>query len=380
MTDDFIQRGWLAHPVITSEEADKLADIVRLEALYTVFHDVWPILEKMSASGLNPTQLLTNNKLRKEWLDDPKMVWRNGNSRAPLISASCGMVNIYCQPDIREYILFNPSVIETIRRLYTALTSKEEKLVYALGPDRLGLKAKGARHMNRHCDSNMFLPAEPQHRVQAFVTLRCATPTGSLAATDIGSIEVLEGFHHYTEIAAWFFAKQGVRQFTGNGPYDFEEITKKHLTSFTDWVRDFIYGQRSEAEKHAELQPLLKKLPAKYVPIQWVAPVLKPGELFCFDTRLPHRNTQNKSEIDRIVAYVSLYRHSYFERIGSPEVLPMFRGEAESKHKGSNRKNPEERELFAKTWEQRVNFDLTRPLVREVLGLPELSSTIKHPE
>lgn len=374
MADHFALHGWVAHRVITAEVADRLADIVRLEALYTVFKDVWPVLEEMSTKGINPTQLLTDNKLRQEWLENPKMVWRNGNQRAPLISASCGMVNIYCQPQIREYILFNPTVITTLKILYSMLPehTQDEKLIYGLGPDRLGIKPSHASTMKRHLDSNPFLPPSqqnPHYRVQSFVTLRIAEPKGKLSTTDVGSIEVLEGFQHYSELAGWFFKEQGVKPFTGNGPHDMEDINKNYLNKFTTWLQETVYGTKKAALLD-ELKPLLAKIPNEYIPVKWVAPVIKPGEIFAFDSRLPHRNCRNKSEIDRIVAYISLYRWSDWKRMGSPAVLPMFKGEEESKHKGSNRKNPEEHEIFKDVWAERVKFETIDPLVREVLGLP----------
>ncbi|CAH6419426.1 Hypothetical protein POVN_LOCUS722 [uncultured virus] len=371
MAEQFATRGWLVHQVLLPETAAKLAERVRLEALWCVFKDEWKQIETMSLQGLNPTHLLTDGKLREKWLSNPKMVWRNGNMRAPLISKSCGMVNIYTQPDVRQQILFNPTVVETLRILYATLPEAETKetLCYALGPDRLGLKSKGATDMDRHLDSNVFLPCaeqSPRYRIQALVTLQIGTPAGKVTAADLGSIEVLQSFHLYYALAGWYFRNVGVTPFSNNGPYPFEELNKTHLPGFITWVRDYIYGTDAKPDT---LKPYLEGLPKTYVEMKWVTPVVKAGELIAFDSRLPHRNTRNKSDVDRIVSYVSLYRQADWKRMGSPPILPKFTGEQESQHKGSNRKNPEEREAFDSVWAERVKFATDDALIKEVLGL-----------
>jgi hypothetical protein len=390
-TEHFRQHGWAVIPILPVDEAKSLAGIVRLEALYLVFNSEWKTLQDVSATGVNPSQLLVDPALRKKYLAIPNMVWRNGNTRQPIISKNSGMVNIYLQPQVRKQILFNPRVIDTVRALYQTLPEskgKDEKVCYMNGPDRLGMKAKGSTDMcealsktERHIDSNPFFLCKNQHpryRVQAFVTLQVGVPDKKVTARDLGSIEVLESFHHFYELFGWFInslhkeGKLGITPFVGVKAHPCDKLLKLWLDPFLTWVQDCIYGSKKETLAD-ELKEFVAKLPSTYIPVKWVIPELKTGELFCFDTRLPHRNTRNKSDVERIVSYVSLYRYSDWEAIKRQPILPMFSSE-KATHGGSNRDNAEECAVFATVWKERTTIDLSDSSTCEVLGIqPKVS-------
>lgn len=375
MTDTFKYWGCSITPVLAERDALRLAEIVRVESLFCVFAKEWDKIEALSKAGIDPTQLLVDSKLREQHLQNPKSVWRHNNSRKPIVSKSCGMVNIYHQPQIRDHVLFNTKVVEGIRAMYKTLpqATQDEKIVYMNGPDRVGVKPKGSTDMERHLDSNLFLPCinqHPRYRVQALVTLQVGAPEGKITVRDLGSIEVLAGFHHYYELAGWFFSRlPGVTPFTGPPPYPIEKFLNTYLDTFLTWVKTYIYGPEV---KPPELKSFIDKLPDKYVEVQWHAPITKPGDLLCFDTRLPHRNTRNKSAVTRIVAYVSLYRQEDHLRCISQgdkdDIEAKFTGKDKITHGGSNRDNIEERTVFAPTWEQRIKLPQLTPIIAEVLN------------
>ena len=178
-----------------------------------------------------------------------------------------------------------------------------------------------------------------------------------------GTIEVLTGFHHYYELAGYYFRPLHLPQ--DPGPYPVPYLDR--LPEFITWLQTYIY---SDQTKPPHLAELLSRIPPTYQPVAWEVPVTRAGELFCFDSRLPHRNIRNRSETDRIVAYVSLFRHRDWVIRGAPALLPLFLGERGG-HAGSNRDNVEERLLFYDCWDQRVRFQLT-PLVKRVLAFSQV--------
>ena len=51
--------------------------------------------------------LFTDPTKRKEVLDNPNVIWRDGNSRQPLLSKSCGQISIHNDPIVNRYVNFN---------------------------------------------------------------------------------------------------------------------------------------------------------------------------------------------------------------------------------------------------------------------------------
>lgn len=377
----FKEYGWAIFPILDQKEADEIAEWIRIETLWCLFHSIWDRIEEIHQSDINPTTLIVDSKLRKQLLEDPNIVWRNGNSRTPVVSANFGGSNIYHQPLVRDKILFNPKVIESIRSLYRTMpeSTKDEKLVYMAGPERVGLKAPGATDMDRHLDPDMLkMTTGKQHhhyRVQGVMTLRIdeATSTSTerkrnhLTSTDLGSLEVLQNFHHYSKLAFWFFRQNNLDMPTGIGIFKFEDCNKQ-LPKFIQWLKAYYSGEM-EVDDNTELVSLLQDIPETYKEIVWIAPKVTAGQLICFDSRLPHRNNRNKTDVDRIVAYVSLFRQTDWIATGKNPILPMFLGDKSSKTSGRNIRNPEEREVFESCWEERVRFSTKPKHVKEVLGI-----------
>lgn len=339
-------------------------------------------LIKLEEKDIDPLQLLVDNKLREEHLDNPKSIWHNNNIRTPKIAKSSGMTNIYHNKRVREKILFNEDIYNVVNSLYTSLTGVEEDIIYLYGPDRVCVKPKGATHMPKHIDCNLVCYEEEEEnktaptnpltmfRVQVVTCLQIDTE-----AKNNGRTEVLSGYNNYFLLGAYYFRKSFT---TDNKPGRYfsplvvEEIFSKHLNTFLEYIDSFYHKKKllpkeeTPLSKNKELfQRIYDSLPKKKIKIEWTTPEVAPGDIFCFDQRLPHRNTKNDSEITRVASFVSLYPKSYLRE---DDISPykLFGGKIDKSRPFDN--NILEREAFSEDWEDRCSFELT-PLVKKMLAI-----------
>lgn len=360
--------GWAIYPVLEKKLALEIATILYNEVLQTTFVPSGEYDNVVACP--TPDQLLVNPTLRKQYLRNPSCVWRNNNSRNPIVSKSCGMANIYHNPQVRDHILFNPIIYDIIHQAYQHLLpeNKDLKLVYAKGPERVGIKPKGASDMERHMDTTFILPH--QHRVQAFVTLNIDEHKD----VNVGSIEVLSNFHHYFAYYPIFLKYHpqyiGVTATSVKYPLNLDTQFMQSLPVFETWLQTTFYSSNISTEWSQFIQS--NPIPLMYLTIHWIQPKLTIGDLFIFDARCPHRNTKNTSHIPRIVAYVSLYPVEFWDAILCPSIIDMFTGNPVSKGMEVNsihRDNPEEREYFKDSWTQRTTINYDNYNIRQVLGL-----------
>ena len=375
-------RGLIARP-------QQIAKSIVMETTRCILGETEEI-KRVVDSGLDPLLLLTDTKLRKEFLSNPNNIWYNNNSRTPKLSKSAGMANIYHNVEVRDGILFDEKIHDAIKTLYSSVRGKEEDCVYLYGPDRVGLKPPGGTDMKKHIDCDILsldresdtkISSAPTHpllmpRVQAVACLRCDT-----SVKNNGNTEVLSGYNQYFELGALFFGDKikETKNFKGRkfSPIQLEDVFKKHLYSFIDFVHTFYESDRKITynsamfENYLDILPeekfiqIHQRLPQSFVEIEWVKPRVEPGDLLCFDQRLPHRNTKNSSKkgIHRIVSYISMYPSSY----NNPEEdIPALFRNVSTERKTYN--NPEEREFFKDMWQERVNF-LETPHTRRIMGV-----------
>ena len=396
MKSHFKQFGWciLKNHVSDPEE---VANSIVEETVKCIFGDSEEI-KIVIDNKINPLLLLTDTKLRTKWLSNPKSIWYNNNSRTPKVSKNAGMINIYHNPIVRDSVLFNETIYSSICDLYHSLRGKKEHCIYLYGPDRVGIKSTGSTDMPKHIDCNILslldlektqteikrtAPTSPllMPRIQAVACLSC-----DIESKHNGNTEVLSGYHHYFELGALFFKDKispktdalGGRKFV---PIQLEDILKKHLESFIVFVKTFYqenikirgivselfsdYLNNSIFENSIDFDALYQRLPDNFIPIEWVKPLLNPGDVFCFDQRLPHRNTKNTSNKARIVAYISLYPRSYMsEDQTGDDIRNLFLRTSTERKTYSN---PEERTVFQSVWEERVSFTQTL-LTNKIMG------------
>lgn len=283
------------------------------------------------------------------------------------------MTNTYHNKKVREKILFNEDIYNVITKHYTSLTGIEEDIIYLYSPDRVCVKPKGDTHMPKHIDCNLVCyeeenktaPTNPltMFRVQVVTFLQIDTE-----AKNNGRTEVLSGYNNYFLLGAYYFRKSFTpenkpgRYFS---PLVVEEIFSKHLNSFHH-KKKLLPKEETPLSKNKELfQRIYDSLPKKKIKIKWTTPEVAPGDIFCFDQRLPHCNTKNDSEITRVASFVSLYPKSYLRE---DDISPykLFRGKIDKSRPFDN--NILEREAFSEDWKDRCSSELT-PLVKKMLAI-----------
>jgi hypothetical protein len=354
-----MEKGWQIIPILSKPQCEEISQSVKQDVLNTTFG----LTKEISNFNkcLNGWELFTNPSLRKEYLSNPECIWQNNFSQKPLVSKSCGMVNIFHNPLVRQHILFNAEVVEAIEAEYG------EKVIYAKGSERVSIKPKGSIDMERHMDDNF---QNPEKRIQAFVTLEIDS-NNKRKMDSIGSIEVLSNFNHYFDYYPLFIEK--------NPEYDNETVKSskipvvldktflKSIEPFNEWLQEKFYSEtiKKSYKKFMDVHPI----PEEFQQIEWEFPNICKGDLFIWDSKLPHRNTKNKSDTLRIVAYVSLYPISTWENLGKPNILNMFLGKTKSLNGEKNRDNREEKEYYDDDWDTRVAMDLKNPLIKKLLNL-----------
>ena len=328
------------------------------------------VITKLEEKEIDPLLLLVDNKLREKYLENPKSIWFNGNTRTPKISKNNGLINISQNIKVRDNILFNEDIYRVICQLYTVLTGKEEDCVYPNGPDRVCVKPKGATHMPKHIDCDIICYKEKEeeenktsqtcplsmYRVQTVTCLQIDTK-----AKNNGRTEVLGGYNNYFHLGAYYFRK--IFQNKTEVPVVVQEVFSKHLDEFLEYVDSFykkgklLSREKTPLKKERKLyQIIYDSLPKEQIEIAWVQPQVNPGDIFCFDQRLPHRNTKNDSDIARVASFVSLYPKSY------------LLDEDTSLYKLFISSSDLEKKYFKDIWDERISFEVT-PIVKKVLNI-----------
>jgi hypothetical protein len=349
--------GWKIVPVLKKRKCREISESIKNDIVNTTF-GLADELDNFNKCP-NKWELFTNPQLREEYLDNPKCIWKNNFTHKPYVSKSCGMANIFHNPLVREEILFNEEIINPILEEYG------EEAIYAKGTERVSIKVKGSTDMERHIDTNYV---NYEKRIQAFVTLEI-DPSEDMK--NKGSIEILSNFSNYFDYYPLFISKhpeyKGELTTTDKLPVKLDKFFINSIDDFNTWLKENFYTKKLTKKflQFKEEHPI----PPTFQEIKWEYPPIKTGDLFIWDCRLPHRNTKNKSDIPRIVAYVSLYPISTWENLGKPNIYNMFIGKTKSLNGEKNRDNEEEKSFYEDEWEDRVSIDKTNPLVQKLLHL-----------
>jgi hypothetical protein len=266
------------------------------------------------------------------------------NTLKPLLSKSSGMgplCNWYFLPLVQEHIVANPRLAAVFAALYAC-----EAAQLAVQPERLGLKARGAGDMARHCDAPLFpercdgpspsdmfrLPTRFRDRIQAIVVLDIDE---SGAARDSGTLELLPHFHAFRAVARIYaHPTTGFRPLSADAargcitPFDAFDVEQfngylqawrrlQTLSREQLSVQTFAQASADEHARRALLDtlaatpstpPLSLRVPLEPRALAWQAVRAPRGALLLWDSLLPHRNLRNKSRRIRAVAYVDCRR------------------------------------------------------------------------
>lgn len=286
---------------------------VRKEIVDAVFRVTFGEDHKFDLHDIDNLLLFTDSARRKRVLENPRAVWRNGDSRTPILCKKDGMINLHFVPAVVEHVQLNPKVYEAVAELYGT-----RRLVHATGPERVSLKIKGSPDMEQHIDRNLWdACANYPRRIQALVVVDVPE---DVAPRDSGTLSLLVNFHHYLELAAALFHPK-----TGQHPFPPrasrfhvlpKRFSKQYLPVLNDVVQRFTahyYGVPETVEPFKDFFATFVAEHPKYVPPREVRPVVwkpiqaRPGDLIAWTQDLPHHNLRNKSATPRIVAYFSVF-------------------------------------------------------------------------
>lgn len=389
---DFKTFGWCIIPQVIPHP-DRIAASVLQEIKQVFFQlpDEITAVKALTDKGKDPLVLLTDSKLREKYLEDPKSIWYNGNIRTPKIAKSSGITNIYHNQMVRDNVLFNKNIYSIINKLYHQLTGKREDSVYIYGPDRVCVKPEGSTDMPRHIDCDLLstdtrkdvTPSPPNYpnsyfRIQSIGCLQIDSKE-----KNNGRTEVLSGYHNYFRLGAKFFSQYLPPTASTQGrnfvPIVVQEVFAKHLDDFIAYVDSFYSSAQllpfEETPLSEEEEFIYTSLPKNKVEIEWICPKVRAGDILCFDQRLPHRNTKNKSSISRVVCFISLYPGSYLDK-HDMSPIDLFKGKVGKIRKYNS--NDLEQDFFDEVWTERTSFELT-PLVQQALGIKKTSAAVVKP-
>src|SRR5208282_1605805 len=148
------------------------------ESLITDLFGIFGLEQHASIENL---KIFVDQSARKEFIEENSLelprdfIWRNENSRTPMWSKSCGMVNLHFNPFVHERILFDPRAYSLLSQVYD-----RKDLVFVQGPERISIKPKGSVATSRHIDSNLFYECiNFPDRVQALICVSIDPSSGS---------------------------------------------------------------------------------------------------------------------------------------------------------------------------------------------------------
>lgn len=302
--------------VYSKEECNRLATSITGEVIDIVFRDrniKFKDLQDLSTDNFKNLELLTDIRLREEKMEHPEDIWRDCNSRNPIISKNCGIIDIHYNLDVLKLITTDKRLYELMAELY-----QSKELVHLDGPERVSVKSKGSVDMPQHIDSNLFYSeVNYPSRIQCLVCVSI-DPQVQSNPEDSGTLSVLQNFHHYWDLAAELFhPKTGLFPFPDSKsryfllPKNFDKQylpkLREHIRGYTDYLFRKVIPEDNKVLSFYQGISSKVKVPEKIKEIKWTAVICSPGDVICWDQKLPHRNVRNKFDIPRIVCYYSVF-------------------------------------------------------------------------
>lgn len=306
------KNGWVIIPNLLSEGERSELEVEMVRSILDIIFTNQG--EKIDTKDPENLLLLSNPKIREQKLENPKIIWRGGNSRQPLIGKTTGMINIHYNPLVLDKIAFNRKFYRLLSVLYNT-----KKLVHTEGPERISIKATGATSMGKHIDKNPFYPdVNYEERIQA---LYCVKVDEKIKPENSGTLVLLENFcfyfrlfgelyHPQTGLEGQRFQDIKTRFFVLPG--NFDKVWLPRINIAAKLYTDFCKGKEIETdketrEKFEKLKSEGYKVPNRFKSIAWKAIPMKPGDFICWSQNTPHYSAKNTSKVPRMVCYYSVF-------------------------------------------------------------------------
>ena len=323
----------LVNGPLSEAETQQLIKSLQDQILYQVYGRKGISFDYNNPQHTEPLIRALSDKAYREQLLGPMAhdtVWRKDNTRDPVWSKSCGMIDIHYNPILLQLIAFNQTVYANLASYYGY-----DKLTHRVGLEKVCIKAPGSTVMEAHLDANLFdNKINYPVRLQSFI---CLQIDNTASPKDNGSIETLDYFHLYWYLARALFHPQ-------HGPCPFVDKTGKklygsrfhilpkdfntkylpqlhyHITHYTGFYYDGVTPPDSRwATVYSQWKMQGITVPRDINLPVWVAKSMvndnqlddgtpnKNVKQFIWSQRTPHRSRPNKTDTPRIVAYVSLF-------------------------------------------------------------------------
>lgn len=259
-------------------------------------------------------RILTDPIYRKTLAIPKHVMYSEGNKYQYQWSKTTGMINIHQNPKVKELIQFNPIIVSCLTSLYG-----HDNVIFRTGLERVSIKPSGTDGMKMHLDYHLFgdIKNIDKNRIQAFYV---ASAPQDVPVAQSGTIRVLPYFHLYWSVAQLFFNIHrhhplDTKSYKNILPQVLDSTFESYLPEFNLFLQDLhnyakgdkVQYQTIHHENLADYIHLLPSLPSQYHELRWLDVELKPNDLFCWSTKLPHGNLPNISYTPRIVAYISIY-------------------------------------------------------------------------
>lgn len=319
-------KGYLIVDALLPEEAEELCAELIDYTFDVIFESRGYHVDRDHPACLN---LISDQTVRKIMINDNRneSVWKNGNSRNPIISKSCGMADLHYNIKKMKMIDFNPKIYKIASEVIGT-----EKLVFMAGLERISIKpgivrdpqtkykAEGASDMNKHIDSCLFNDQiNYPFRIQSLI---CLSSGNDVPYRDSGSLNLLVNFHHYWKFAGRLFHYK-------HGIVPLPKCDSRFQTLPSDWDKEYLpelIGHikvftlfQQDRQRCMEVYDIPNHLlnfynrlieegitvPDQYKDVHWEIIALKPGQMVFWHQYLPHQSLRNKSKTPRIVVYYS---------------------------------------------------------------------------
>ena len=399
----FDQQGYvIVSGLLSTSDREALKTEMTKTMLDTVFTRRGVTLDTNNPENL---KLLTDPKMRKIVLANPSGIWRNNNTRDPIVGKTTGMINIHFNQTILEKIALNPKFYQVISALYGTINSETGQLqprynlVHSEGPERFSIKSKGSTKMPQHIDANLFHPEmNYPERIQSFY---CVNTDSQIKPSDSGTIAILGNFCFYFALFGHLcHPRDGVLKFPRNKSrffclpkkFDSEWLPKLNQIAklYTEFSRRGItINDQRIRSRFEQLKNAGCVVPNQFKKMVWEVIRLQGGDFFCWSQCIPHYSCRNKSETPRMVCYYSLYPvdNTWYDSYHHQWAKEMFLNRIfyYSTNAGEyprNTKNPEENQylvsLGPNNLTQYQNWIRSDPLRAKITGLESWFSTTKY--
>lgn len=319
--------GYVIYPEHVEKHVARKLSRIAIETLWKIAID-----PKLSDAYRARIVRVTEEKLKVLWSSiarKAKGLDPDTNPAAGFIKPITGKCPGSYLEDVQKDFTMTVMTFETIASLY-----KTKGIAQLFGPESYRIQYKGMMEETAHMDANFFLADDVMFEERVIASLVTKVDLKKLHESfvnrgmsnirETGTLEVLQGFHHYIRHAARYFDPNGndkpinvdVTKHTMVLPPGFESgligfnMLLKELHRHRDMCKRYPSKRKGHAIDRDALPyvDLHEFLPSEYVEIKWVILQAGIGDLICRNQWLPYRHVACNSRVPRISFDLSYFK------------------------------------------------------------------------